>query len=78
MGGFWCYGLIYDKGKAEIAEIYFNEKNKVMGCCGIELRQLKNKKDRKLILSDIRGAITRGIIFRVKKNRLIKQKVGNL
>jgi len=29
----WCYGVIKEKDKLLIAEIYFNDKNEIAGAC---------------------------------------------
>ena len=48
--GIWNYGVIREKGKLKIVELYYNNKNKPYGYCYLDLYNLR---DLFLIILDI-------------------------
>jgi hypothetical protein len=49
----WSYGLVQEGEKIILCEIYYDFKNKPMGYCYVELKEIKDKETIILVSSDI-------------------------
>ena len=63
----WCYGLVQENKKLILCEIYHTNK-KLWGHVPVTLKELRNKKDRNLIIEDITLALKNKDIFKYPKD----------
>ncbi len=66
MGG-WCFGLVREKGKIKVYEIYWGEKKKPLGTCDLDWWQYF--KDFFMIISDITSQLRNHNIIDIKEFR---------